>query len=40
MEGEKEATKEGIYKLFDIMKSDLGQQQTEDMKHFYEMMHS
>ena len=30
--------REGIYKLFDLMKMDLGDKQTDEMKCFYEKM--
>ena len=29
------AEKGGIYKLFDLMKTDLGNQQTEEIQNFY-----
>ena len=33
-----EAAKAGINKLFDAMQNDLGTQQTEEMKNFYQKM--
>ena len=35
-DGEVDKEKGGIYKLFDLMKMDLGTQQTEEIQNFYE----